>query len=60
MAYIYLNKEDNSLRVFGSVTAMCKATNINLNKIYNVFGRKGLKELENEYYRILNTKIERA
>ena len=60
MAYIYLNKENNSLRVFGSVTALCNATDINPNKIYNVFGRKGLNEFENEYYRIVRVKIERA
>ena len=60
MAYIYLNKKDNNLRCFGSATALCNAIDINLNKIYNVFGRKGLKEYENDLYKVVKTKIERA
>ena len=60
MPYIYLNKKDNTFRCFGSVTALCNAIDINPNKIYNVFGRKGLKEFENDLYKIVKTKIERA
>ena len=31
MAYIYLNKENNNLRCFGSITALSKATGIKQN-----------------------------
>jgi hypothetical protein len=60
MAYIYLNKEDNTLRCFGSISAISKAVNIKPDNLYTNFGRKGLNEFENEYYRIVKVNIERA
>lgn len=60
MAYIYLKKEDNTLRCFGSITALSKAVNIKPDNLYTNFSRKGLNEFENEYYRIVKVNIERA
>ena len=60
MAYIYLNKETNEARIFGSIASLFKATEIKPDKLYTCFGRKRLKEYENDSYRIVKTKIERA
>ena len=60
MAYIYLNKLTNKLRCFGSITALSKATGIKPDNLYTCFGRNNLKEYENDSYRIVKTKIERA
>lgn len=60
MAYIYLNKETNELRCFGSIKALSKATGVKADNLYYNFGRKGLKEFENNKYRIVKTQVERA
>jgi uncharacterized protein YlbG (UPF0298 family) len=60
MAYIYLNKENNKLRCFGSITALSKATGIKPDNLYTNFNRKGLNEFENDLYRIVKTNIERS
>ena len=60
MAYIYLNKETNEARIFGSITSLCNATNIKPDNLYTQFSRNKLKEYENDLYRIVKTKIERA
>jgi len=60
MAYIYLNKQTNEARVFGSITSLSNATGIKPDNLYTQFSRKGLKEYENDSYRIIKTKIERA
>jgi len=60
MAYIYLNKETNESRIFGSITSLCNATKIKPDNLYRVFSRSKLKEYENDKYRIIKTKIERA
>tara|TARA_R110002124_G_scaffold283449_1_gene459462 strand:- start:1591 stop:1773 length:183 start_codon:yes stop_codon:yes gene_type:complete len=60
MAYIHLNKQTNELRVFGSIMALSKETGIKPDNLYTTFSRKSLKEYENDKYRIVKTKIERA
>ena len=60
MAYIYLNKEINEARIFGSIMSLCNATGIKPDNLYRVFSRNKLKEFENYKYRIVKTKIERA
>ena len=60
MAYIYLNKETNKLRCFGSITALSKATGIKPDNLYTNFNRKGLSEFENTSYRIVKVDIERS
>ena len=60
MAYIYLNKETNKLRCFGSITALSKATGIKPDNLYTNFNRKALNEFENDSYRIVKVDIERS
>lgn len=60
MAYIYLNKQTNELRCFGGITALCKATGIKPDNLYHNFSRKGLKDFENDSYRIVKVEIERG
>lgn len=60
MAYIYLNKETNQLRCFGSITALSKATGIKPDNLYTNFNRKALNEFENDSYRIVKVNIERS
>jgi hypothetical protein len=60
MAYIYLNKKTKEARIFGSVTSLCNATGIKPDNLYTCFGRNKLKEYENDLYRIIKAKIERA
>jgi len=60
MPYIYLNKQENKLRCFGSITALSKATGIKPDNLYTNFNRKGLSEFENAYYRIVKVSVERS
>jgi hypothetical protein len=60
MAYIYINKETDEARVFGSIKALSKAMKIKPDNLYSKFSRKKLKEQETNEYRIVKTKIERA
>ena len=60
MAYIYINKETNKARIFGSIKSLCNATGIKPDNLYTQFSRNKLKEYENNSYRIIKTKIERA
>lgn len=60
MAYIYINKETKEIRAFGSIKALSNALNIPIDNLYRVFSRKKLKEYENNEYRIVKAKIERA
>ncbi len=60
MPYIYHNKETNVLRVFGSISALSKATGIKPDNLYTNFNRKSLKEYENDSYRIVKTELERS
>jgi len=60
MPYIYINKENNKARIFGSITSLSKATNIKPDNLYTCFSRNKLKEFENDSYRIIKTKLERS
>lgn len=60
MLYIHENKETRKLRAFGSIKALSNALNIPIDNLYTQFSRKRLNEYENDYYRIIKTKIERA
>ena len=60
MSYIHLNKETNELLCFGSITALCKHTWIKPDNLYTNFNRKGLKEFENDKYRIVKVEIIRS
>ena len=60
MSYIHLDKQTNELLCFGSITALCKYTGIKPDNLYTNFNRKGLKEFENDLYRIVKTEIIRS
>jgi hypothetical protein len=60
MAYIYINKQTKEARIFGSIKSLCNATKIKPDNLYRVFSRNKLKKYENDKYRIIKTKIERA
>lgn len=60
MPYIHENKETKELRAFGSIKALSKVFNIPIDNLYTIFSRKRKKVYENDYYRIVKTKIERA
>mgnify|MGYP003653440567 CR=1 FL=1 len=60
MAYIYINKKTKEALIFGSITSLSNATGIKPDNLYTVFSRNKLKEYENDSYRIVKTKIERA
>ena len=60
MPYIYQDKQTDKLRIFGSVTAISKATGIKPDNLYTAFSRNKLTEFENDSYRIIKTKIERS
>lgn len=46
MAYIYLNKETKEARIFGSITALCNATEIKPDNLYTKLSRKKIKEFK--------------
>lgn len=58
--YVHENKKTKKIRVFGSVKALSNALNIPIDNLYTIFSRKCLNEYENDKYRIIKTKIERA
>lgn len=60
MAYVYINKQNNEVRAFGSVKSLSNALKIPIDNLYTTFSRKKLKEHETNDYRIIKTKIERA
>ena len=60
MAYVHINKQTNEVRIFGSVKSLCNTTGIKPDNLYTQFSRNKLKEYENDKYRIVKTKIERA
>tara|TARA_B100000795_G_C22688964_1_gene394827 strand:- start:796 stop:978 length:183 start_codon:yes stop_codon:yes gene_type:complete len=60
MPYIYLNKQTNILKVFGSIKALCISVDLKVDNFYTHFGRKGNTEFENDSYRIVKTEIERS
>lgn len=60
MVYIYINKINNEVWCFGSITALSKATGIKPDNLYTCFSRKKLYEFQNNEYRIIKTEITRA
>ena len=60
MAYVYINKQNNKVRTFGSIKSLSNALKIPIDNLYTTFSRKKLKEHETNEYRIVKTKIERA
>jgi len=60
MAYVHINKQTKQVRTFGSIKALSNALNIPIDNLYTIFSRKRLKVYENDSYRIVKTKIERA
>ena len=60
MPYVHINKQTNEVRTFGSVKSLSNALKIPIDNLYTTFSRKKLKEYENDKYRIIKTKIERA
>ena len=58
--YIHENKETKVLRTFGSIKALSNSLNIPIDNLYTIFSRKRLNEYENDSYRIIKAKIERA
>ena len=60
MPYIHINKKNSEARIFGSITSLCKATNIKPDNLYTCFGRNNLKVYENDSYKIIKTNIERS
>lgn len=56
--YIFFNKVQDTLKVYGSVRAICKDTNlVKPDRLYSNFGRKLLHELETKEFRIVKTKV---
>jgi len=60
MAYWYLDKKTKEARIFGGITALCKATRIKPDNLYTNFNRNEKKEFENNDYRIVKTDVERG
>ena len=58
MPYIYLNKETNEARIFGSLEKLSNETNLNVNTLYSKFSAKKLTDVETDQYRIVRTNIE--
>ena len=60
MAYWYLDKQTKEARIFGSITSLCKHAGLKKDAMYYHFTRNKKKEVENDLYRIVKTKIERG
>ena len=60
MIYLYINKLTNEPRVFGSLVALCSATELKKDRFYTHFGRNKNTEFENKEIRIVKLKIERS
>mgnify|MGYP003665021671 FL=1 len=60
MIYLYINKQTNELKAYGSLVALCSATGLKKDRFYTHFGRNENKEFENEEIRIVKTEIVRS
>ena len=60
MIYLYINKQTNELKAYGSFVALCSATGLKKDRFYTHFGRNENKEFENEEIRIVKTEIVRS
>ncbi len=56
----YINKQDNTPEIFGSVSAICAKTGLKEDVLYYHFSRLKRAEFENEKYRIVKCKVVRA
>lgn len=59
MAYIYLNKETNKYRLFGSLPVMCKSCDLDYTHIQYAF-RDKKTEYETESIKIIKLRLERG
>ena len=59
MAYIYLNKETNQYRLFGSLPVMCKKCDLDYTHLQYAF-RNNSTEYENEVIKIIKVSLERG
>lgn len=56
----FLDKETNTPDIFGSVSAICAKTELKKDGLYYHFSRLKRTEFENEKYRIVKCKVNRA
>lgn len=59
MAYIYLNKETNRYRLFGSLPVICKSFNLDYRHIQYAF-RDKKTEYETDTLKIIKVTLERG
>lgn len=59
MAYIYLNKETNKYRLFGSLPVMCKSCDLDYPSLQYAF-RNDKTEYENKTVKIVKATLERG
>lgn len=59
MAYIYLNKETNKYRLFGSLPVMCNKCNLDYPSLQYAF-RNDKTEYENKTVKIVKATLERG
>jgi len=59
MAYIYLNKETNQYRLFGSLPVMCESCGLDYTHLQYSF-RNNKTEYENEVVKIIKVSLERG
>ena len=56
MPYIHHDKKTNNLSLFGSLKTLSEKLNIDLPNLYYNFSKKKVKEIKNDYYRIVKIK----
>ncbi len=56
----FINKETNTPKIFGSVSAICAKTELKQDALYYHFSRLKRIEFENEKYRIVKCNVVRA
>jgi|GEM_PF-4893238 len=54
--YIYHNKTIDEYYSFSNLRALCEATGINENKLYNIFSRKKLMRYDGDGYVVVKCK----
>jgi hypothetical protein len=57
---VYIDKNNQKVRTFGSIKALCFSLGLKVDNFYTHFGRKGKLEFENDSYRIVKTEVERS
>lgn len=56
----YLNKQTNAAKIFGSVAAIVKHTDLKPDNLYRVFSRLKQSEYDSEHFRIVKTDVKRS